>query len=146
MLDSPPTCHKHNCLMGYKHVVCNTGGPGFDSTLQHFFSYMQANFSILKSSNFSFLTCWRDACGYIKKLVSCLVCICMASQLSRWAKMTKLYSSCNLQTGYYYHLWIVSYCVRSLQYYQCMKRGLIPPLHYPPIFSLRRIIHLCLFP
>ena len=27
-------------LMGYKRVVCNTGGPVFDSTLQHFFSYM----------------------------------------------------------------------------------------------------------
>ena len=29
MLDSPPTCHKHAFLMGYKHVVCNTGGSTF---------------------------------------------------------------------------------------------------------------------
>ena len=36
MLDSPPTCHKHNCLMGYQYN-CNTGGPGFDSTLKNFF-------------------------------------------------------------------------------------------------------------
>ena len=39
MLDSPPTWHKHDFLMDCKHVVCNTGGPGFDSILQHFFSY-----------------------------------------------------------------------------------------------------------
>ena len=36
MLDSPPTWHKLDFLMGYKHVVCNTGGTGFDYTLQHF--------------------------------------------------------------------------------------------------------------
>ena len=53
--------------MGYKHVVHNTRGPGFDSTLQHFFYICRQLFSILKSSNFSFLTCYRDACGYIKK-------------------------------------------------------------------------------
>ena len=44
MLDSPPTWHKLDFLMGYKHVVCNTGGPGFDSTLQHFFSLYVGNF------------------------------------------------------------------------------------------------------
>ena len=26
----------HNCLMGYQHA-CNTGGPGFHSTLKHIF-------------------------------------------------------------------------------------------------------------
>ena len=68
MLDSPPTWHKHDFLMGYKHLVCNTGGPRFDSALQHFFSYIYSQlFSILKSSNFSILICYRDACGYIKK-------------------------------------------------------------------------------
>ena len=50
-------------LMGYKHV-CNTEGPGFDSSLIHI---RRPHFSILKNSNFSFLTCYRDACGYIKK-------------------------------------------------------------------------------
>ena len=58
MLDSLPTCHKQDFLMGYKHVVCNTGGPGL---------YI-GNFSILRTSNFSFLTCYTDACRYIKKV------------------------------------------------------------------------------
>ena len=34
MLDSSPTCLKPNFLMRYKHVACNTGGPGFDSALK----------------------------------------------------------------------------------------------------------------
>ena len=39
MLDSPATCHKHNCLMGYKHV-CIMGDLGFNSTLKDFFIYV----------------------------------------------------------------------------------------------------------
>ena len=40
----------------------------FDSTLQCFFHICKQLFLILKSGNFSFLTCYRDACGYIKKV------------------------------------------------------------------------------
>ncbi len=36
MLDSPPTCHKHDCLMGYQHAG-NTGDPGYSEVL---FSYL----------------------------------------------------------------------------------------------------------
>ena len=68
MLDSPPTYHKHNCLMGYKHV-CNTGGPRFDSTLKRFFIYVGKFFKLSKIATFRFLTCYRDACGYIKKVL-----------------------------------------------------------------------------
>ena len=68
MLDSPPTCHKHGFLIGYKRVVRSIGGPGFDSSLKHFFHICRQLFSILKNSTFSFLTCYRDACGYIKKV------------------------------------------------------------------------------
>ena len=59
MLDSPPICHKHDFLMGYKRVVCNTGGPGFDSTMKRFFynyyyQLQQATFSILKIATLAF--------------------------------------------------------------------------------------------
>ena len=69
MLDSPSTCHKHGFLMGYKHVVCNTARRcGVQFLTEALFSYMLATFSILKNSNFiSYLTCYRDACRYIKK-------------------------------------------------------------------------------
>ena len=53
MLDSAPTYHKHNFLMGYHHV-CNTGGSGFDSILKHFFHICWQIFSVRKNSNFSF--------------------------------------------------------------------------------------------
>ena len=53
--------------MGYKHAVCNTGGPGFNSTLELFFHICSQLFNS-KNSNFSFLTCYRDAYRYIKKV------------------------------------------------------------------------------
>ena len=34
LLDSPLTCQKHGFITGYKHVVCNAGDPGFDSSLK----------------------------------------------------------------------------------------------------------------
>ena len=69
ILNSLPTCHKHNCLMGYINIImCNTGGPGFNSTLKWFsHNYIYVTFSVLKNSNFSFLTCYIHACGYIKE-------------------------------------------------------------------------------
>ena len=99
MLDSSPTHHKRNCLMSYQHA-CNTRSREFDCTLKCFFHTHRQLFSVLKNNNFSGLTCYRNVCRYIKK-----VCIVdnaintpkrafgthfMASQLSRWAKMTKL--------------------------------------------------------
>ena len=56
--------------MGYMYHqhACNTGGPGFDSTLKCFFHICRQLFSLLKNSNFSFLTWYRDAYGYIKKV------------------------------------------------------------------------------
>ena len=43
----------------------------FDSTLKHFFHICRQVFIVLKNSNSSFLTRYRDACGYIKKV--CIV-------------------------------------------------------------------------
>ena len=37
MLYNPPTCHKHNCLMGYQHA-CIYWRSWVDSTLKHFFT------------------------------------------------------------------------------------------------------------
>ena len=39
----------------------------FDSTLKPVFILCRQLFLVLKNSNSSFLTCYRDACGYIKK-------------------------------------------------------------------------------
>ena len=66
MLDSPPTCHKHGFLINMLCVIQEALG-----SIPHcsaFFHICRQLFSILKSSNFSFLTCYKDACGYIKKV------------------------------------------------------------------------------
>ena len=68
MLDSPPTCHTHDFLNSYKNAVCNTESPVFDPTLKHFFHICRQLFTIPKDNNFNFLTCYSDACGYIKKV------------------------------------------------------------------------------
>ena len=61
----PIVSHKHGFLMGYKHAVCNTGDSRYDSSLKRFFIYV-GNFYNSENSNFSFLTCYSDACRYIK--------------------------------------------------------------------------------
>ena len=46
-------------------IVCNTEGPRFDPPLKCFF-HIATYVGNSKNSDFSFLTCYRDAYGYIK--------------------------------------------------------------------------------
>ena len=46
MLDIPQVCHKHDFLVDYKHVACNTGGSEFDYSLKHFFTILKKGIGI----------------------------------------------------------------------------------------------------
>ena len=59
MLDSSPTCHRHNCLMGYQHVcICWRSWVQL-TLLSYILSYMQVTFF---SSNFEILTGYVTLC------------------------------------------------------------------------------------